>query len=104
MTHCILQWDTTAYGHKVKLEETTTQNTVQEFMENSKNYTFYKYDRARPTLDAAGTFRSAGESRKQFGSTFVNFSFTSSKGSSAEAHGNLAVYPDGGYDLDNFKH
>ena len=44
-------WDTAAYGHGAPL----TADTFTEYLNKSKNYTFYPYDAARRELDAAGT-------------------------------------------------
>jgi len=88
-------WETEAYGHAQKLQA----STIQEYLNKSTNYTFFTYDFARPTLDAAGSFLASGSSSKVFGSTFLNFSFGSGKGDAGMTHGHLSHYPDGGFSL-----
>jgi hypothetical protein len=96
-------WETADYGHARPLQA----DTIWDYLQQSRNYTFYAYQPARSTVDAAGAFleplsgiaaASAG-ARGVFGSTYVNFSFTSGDGLVGTTVGLLATYPGSGYDL-----
>ena len=88
-------WETEAYGHTEKL----AASTIEEYLNKSTNYTFYDYDFARSTLDAAGSFLASGSSHTVYGSRFLNFTFGSGKGDAGITRGHLSHYPDGGFSL-----
>ena len=96
-------WESPAYGHAQVLQA----DSFEEYLAKSHNYTRFAYSPARGALDAAAAFMPpfgawllfGSGSRDMFGSTYVNFTASGSDGRTGVTFGELAYYPDGGFDL-----
>ena len=96
-------WESPAYGHAQVLQA----DSFEEYLAKSHNYTRFAYSPARGALDAAAAFMPpfgawllfGSGSRDMFGSTYVNFTASGGDGRAGVTFGELAYYPDGGFDL-----